>query len=354
MSKHKIDLNHAFSGAMIAQEIPTLEKEIERLTLELSQKEGEIDILIKDIYPNTKQPRKSFYVVERMCMSLREEGQKSPIELVQTSDNKYLLFDGECRWRAAKKLQWERLRAIVKTYNPKSFDDDVLTSAIVRSNLNALDLAEAIINKISFDSSKINLGNEEKLTSKRICTLLNTAVVRLKRKKQHKLIGKLINKSRAECINELKKLELNELERDFFLTIMKYGINPISLNQNYLPMLGLPQDIKKAIRDLGLGDSQARTISKLNSKRLKISEEKAVAIRNELIQLCLSENLSIVMLGHQVEEIICEFDDKPQSKFSKNVKTCLQTIEKLKVSRLTKSEKEALISSFENLLQIIK
>lgn len=354
MSKIKIDLNEAFSGAMIAQEIPELEEQVKNLKLELSKKNGELDIPIEQIHPNPNQPRKSFYVVERMSMSLKEAGQTSPIELVKCTNGNYLIFDGECRWRAAKNLKWKTIRAVIKPYHSESFDDEVLTSSIVRNNLNSLDLAEALIQKIAIESIKFTTNIKEQLDSGKISTLLNTAVVRLKRKKQQKEIKKLINKSKQERINGLNQLTLNELEINCFQIIMSYGINPISFNQNQLPMLKLPGDLKEAIRNFGLGDSHARTIARLNANKLNITEEKAITIRQELIQAVLTENLSIVMTGSQVDKIIQNLNQSSPPQFSQNVQKCIQIVDKLDLTQLTSLEKKALISRFQAALKEIK
>jgi ParB family chromosome partitioning protein len=62
------------------------------------------------IYPNPDQPRKSFTEeVEAMALSLQQEGQLDPVILFEDG----MLFDGECRWRASKVLEWEMLEAVL-------------------------------------------------------------------------------------------------------------------------------------------------------------------------------------------------------------------------------------------------
>ncbi len=107
------------------------------------------EIPLDMIEPNPNQPRKSFYVVQRMKTLLAGQGQKQPIILVKIPEqDKYTIFDGECRYRGANLLEWDTIKAVFVPYDPETFQEDVLISALNRSSINALDEAEAIVRRI--------------------------------------------------------------------------------------------------------------------------------------------------------------------------------------------------------------
>lgn len=350
MPKHQIDLDRSFSGALSAKAIPDLESKIARLEEQLALKNGEIDLPIEQIYPNPRQPRKSFYVVEAMRLNLQEEGQKTAIEVVSRAEGEYQIFDGECRWQGAKLLGWKTIKAVIKPYNPKTFDDDVLVAAIVKHSLNALDLSVALTERICLVAAETETLKVEKLTPQLICTKLNTTLVRLKRNRQHKQLGDLVKKSALEREQELEEMGLEEVERLIFQTILRYGLNPISVCKNQFPMLRLPEDVKQAIRERGLGDAQAKAIGKLSAEKLNVSQKKAEQIRQNLIEEVLAENLSSAAIGKKVEALTSQSSEAEKSSISRPVQDCLQAVKKLSYDRLNEKEKQELILTLQDTL----
>jgi ParB family chromosome partitioning protein len=116
--------------------------------------------------------------------------------------------------------------------------------------------------------------------------------VRLKRNQQQKLIGELVKKSAIERQQSLEKMGLDAVEQLIFQTILRYGLNPLSVCKNHFPMLKLPEDVKRAIRERGLGDAQAKVIGKLSAEKLNVSPKKVEQIRQQLIDEVLTEHLS--------------------------------------------------------------
>jgi ParB family chromosome partitioning protein len=103
------------------------------------------EIPLDSIYPNPFQPRKKFKqekIVE-LANSLKESGMIQPIVVFKEND-KYYLWVGERRWRAAQYLKWTKVPAIVKNISK----DEILVGALVeniqRENLNAIEVAEGI------------------------------------------------------------------------------------------------------------------------------------------------------------------------------------------------------------------
>ncbi|MBD2416057.1 hypothetical protein FACHB389_36920 [Nostoc calcicola FACHB-389] len=63
------------------------------------------------------------------------------------------------------------------------------------------------------------------------------------------------------------------------LYLPQFGLNPASVKSNLLPMLSLPEDLKKAIRHQELKGAHALALATLSSKILKISEQEAAIER---------------------------------------------------------------------------
>jgi ParB family chromosome partitioning protein len=101
------------------------------------------DLAIGSIRPNPYQPRRSFNPAELhdLEQSLRTAGLLQPITVRQATDGTYQLVAGERRLRAATRLGWTTIPAIVKDFD----DRDLLVLAMVenlqRADLNPIDEA---------------------------------------------------------------------------------------------------------------------------------------------------------------------------------------------------------------------
>ena len=324
-----IDMASDFSEAIkVTESNNKLEEQIEKLETELEKRKGDIvDVKVDEIYPNKKQPRKSFYVVKELAQSIEKHDLKEPICLVQT-DNKLVIFDGECRWRAVKSLGHETIKAIILPYNEESFDDDVLISSTHRNNLNSLDLAEAIVEKI-----KLKLP---KLSGEDIARKLNTLLVRTKRQKK---TNELLNE-------EWDSLELAEDEITITKTIIFYGWNPITISSHKFPLLKLPADLKKAIRDKGLNETCATVIAKINHLKInQINEKKAISLRKKIINNAVNNNLSVAKVKAEVKKLLEEIN--PSEAVEENQKilnSYYKVVKAIPVDKLSETEKKELLT----------
>ncbi len=340
MVKRQINLEESFSSALQAREIPLLQREIEKLKQQLeqaSQEKGIEDIALTQIRPNPRQPRSSFYVVEERKTSMAKVGLKEPIVLVSPPHmDGYLIFDGECRWQAAKQLGWSTIKAIIIDYDEATFDEDVFIAAISKSSINALDLADSLLERIETKTVS--------LTKEKIPTILNTAIARLKRQGKQKVLGTLL-KNEQNVPQQLEELALSESEKLTCQIILDYGFNPLSVNQNYFPMLKMAEDIKEAIRHRGLKDAQARIINKIKAQKLNISEPKARKLRLKLTNEVIEQQLSLTQTHQKFQEIIAQFQPtKPQSpQLTREVKQCIKSLENLQISNLDEFNRQNLI-----------
>jgi len=100
---------------------------------------------VESILPNPYQPRKIFVedALEELARSMKGDGLIQPIVVRYTSEG-YVLVAGERRLRAAMKLGWDKIRAIVKT---RMSESQAAASSIVenfqREGNNPIEIADA-------------------------------------------------------------------------------------------------------------------------------------------------------------------------------------------------------------------
>lgn len=93
------------------------------------------------------QVRKTFVGLEELAQSLREEGQQTPILVEQkNAEGKYVIIQGERRWRAAQIAGMKRIEAIVVEKPIEETDRKIgqLTENMQRDDMKPLEIAAAI------------------------------------------------------------------------------------------------------------------------------------------------------------------------------------------------------------------
>ena len=106
---------------------------------------GSVSLPIADIKPNPYQPRRSFSPSDlaELEASLRANGLLQPVTVRQSGAG-YELVAGERRLRAAARLGWQTIPAIVRQYD----DREMLTLALIenlqRTDLNAMEEADGL------------------------------------------------------------------------------------------------------------------------------------------------------------------------------------------------------------------
>jgi ParB family chromosome partitioning protein len=107
---------------------------------------GLAKIPVSEIEPNPHQPRKIFHPEDLTALSksLREDGVLQPI-LVSKGDrpNRYVLIAGERRWRAAQMAGMSHVPVVIREGAPNDLLRLALIENIQRSDLNAIEEAEA-------------------------------------------------------------------------------------------------------------------------------------------------------------------------------------------------------------------
>ena len=322
------------------------------------QGQGYCELPIKAIEPNRMQPRQTFTEESLMLLarSLERDGLQQPILVWEIGEGKYFLFDGERRWRAAQRMGWEMIQAVIlppPSHQRKETPESVRRQALLvnhhRENLNPLDLAEAII-ALMEASQGIARGQTPKL--------LSAVITRLARKEQLNFLSELVSQShqrQQETINQWLEVGLiKQLESQVLLFLLSLQLNPISIKTNIFPTLNLFDDLKGAIRNEGLGGHQARILQRLSAKNLSKTSGQSQKIRQEVTQEVIEQNLSVSATRARVKEEISRYGDSKNSPLSKSTQSTLTKIEKLEVNELNKDELKTLETSLAQKLKEIR
>ena len=103
-----------------------------------------LEIPLSSIRPNPNQPRRHFdeTALEELASSIRVAGLMQPV-VVRPADEGYELIAGERRWRAAQRLELERIPALVRAVDDPTAAQWALIENVQREDLNAIERAEA-------------------------------------------------------------------------------------------------------------------------------------------------------------------------------------------------------------------
>ena len=102
-------------------------------------------IPMKEIHPNPFQPRKTFTEesLEELTNSIERHGLLHPVIVVRR-DAAYTLVSGERRFRAAERLGWQDIDAIIKDLTDQELLEIALVENLKRSDLNPLEIGEGL------------------------------------------------------------------------------------------------------------------------------------------------------------------------------------------------------------------
>jgi ParB family chromosome partitioning protein len=94
-------------------------------------------------------------------------------------------------------------------------------------------------------------------------------------------------------------------------------------------MLGLPGDIKSAIRERGLRGSHALVLQKLSSQALQVSEEAAASIRAEAIEKTLDLEFTVSQTRSLVRNLLAERSASPSPDSYLKAKALIRSIDRI-------------------------
>ena len=311
---------------------PVLEQQIETLRSQLQEQSGEKEIEVSKIKANPHQPRQTITneSIQTIARSLEKDGQITPLIVIPQDEN-YLLLDGQRRWEAAKILGWQTLRSVVAIM-PDDLHRKALLTFIHHEDLNPLDKAEAILKEVA-DITR--MGTEE------ILTVLATVLRRLERQKQTSQLTSLVTVTTEEQKAGLQSLGVNEAEEQLLLVLLGLALNPTSVKANLMPMLALPNDLKKAIREQGLKGAHALALSVLSAKNLAASEKTAAKERSKATEQVISQDLNVAKTRELVTQIKAKHIRSEPSP-SKQITEIQRSVEKLSKENISKTDPQQL------------
>ena len=303
---------------------------------------GVIEIPLEKIQVNSNQPRKSFFDVIEMEKLLLSQGQKQPIILVEIPrEGKYLIFDGERRYRAHQNLGWATIKAFFIPYDPDTFDLDVLITSLNKKQINALDEAEAIIAIIQ---------RSLPLEPIEIASKLRNLIAYLQRQKQLDYLSQWVKeKDKKAEYSELIQFR-EEAELIICDQIIYLGRSPITVSSRKFPLLQLLPDLKAAIRERGLNDRIALHLNQIqpSSRKFKgkIEEAEAFDFRLELLKQILEQELptraAATLINQKIAERLGEQKQSSTNSFA--------YLDRIDLDKLSESEKFELKQKLETLL----
>lgn len=348
-------------GKLDAIQKAELEQQIQALTAQLAESGGVQSVSINQVQRNPKQPRQMITeaMVKERAASLEEHGQQAPIILFPPNANGIsLIFDGELRWRGATLLNskdssaWQALEAVYLPEGSSPNDPQILERAIVTSlhaeKLCALDLAENLISLISQDYSF-------NAPQKQIPEHLNALVNKLKASGKAQEFSDIRTAEKQAQVKWIKSIEWRTQEQDSILKVLlKFKLNPASVNTNIFPSLDYPDDLKEAIRSTGLEDGKVRELAKLSNERLGFDKKKAQKIRVEATKQVIDKNLSVRDTRTLVNQIINQHSPQQADKASNHVKKLNQSLEKFPVAKTDRESLMVLHKSLKSLLSKVE
>lgn len=213
-----------------------------------------IDEDINNVYPNKKQPRKSFDEdkLKELAGSIYEMGIIQPL-IVRKNEDGYEIIAGERRWRAARLAGLKTVPVIIKDFDEMKRLEAALIENIQRENLNPIE--EAVTYKRF--SEEFNLNQEE--------------------------IAAKVGKSRAAVANAVRLLNLDIRVQDFLREgkiTSGHARSILSLNE-YDKQFEFAEKIIEEQLSVRESEEIARTYNTNKIKENKTEEKKENTQKNE-------------------------------------------------------------------------
>lgn len=225
-------------------------KEVQTI-LETKNDQGS-QIPLKDIFPNEKQPRKTFDEEELkgLAESIEEHGVLQPL-ILRKQGEKYQIIAGERRYRAAKQAGLEKVPALVKDLSDQEADAISLIENLQREDLNPIE--EALALRAMMDTHHLTQQD----------------------------LANLIGKNRSSVANLLRLLKLEEEVQ----TYLQKGDLSFSHGKLLLKIKDPKKQVAKAREIIQSGQTILETEETLEKKKPKTQKKKDIFIEDVEEQL---------------------------------------------------------------------
>ncbi|PFK46325.1 nucleoid occlusion protein [Bacillus cereus] len=167
------------------------------------------EIPITNIVPNRYQPRTVFddARIDELALTIRTHGLIQPIVIRQYEEDKYEIIAGERRFRAATKLGWEKVPAIIKNLNDTETASVALIENLQREELTAIEEAVAYqklieLHNLTQEALAQRLGKGQSTIANKL------RLLKLPEEIKQALLEKSITERHARALIPLKNEEL--------------------------------------------------------------------------------------------------------------------------------------------------
>lgn len=252
MTRRKGDIDRSFFDDMLGQ------------VEEASSPVQSSDVALELIVPRADQFRRTFHQesIDALAASINELGLLEPI-VVREQGNGFEIVAGERRYRALRKLAWERAPVRIVAFNDAQAELAGAVENLNREDLSPLEEVDAVLSVL-----------QHTLTRTR-----GEVVAVITRVRSLELEAADMSEGDAQVVTELFK---------------RLGYSSVnSFYANRLSLLRLPVDILQAMRDDSLAYTKARVLARVKDE----------ARRRQLLAATLKDGLSVEELEKQVGNI---------------------------------------------------
>lgn len=162
-------------------------------------------IPIKNIVPNRYQPRTVFddEKIEELARTIHTHGIIQPIVVREYGQNQFEIIAGERRWRAMKKLGWDKVPAIIKNLNDTETASMALIENLQREELSPIEEAIAYgklleLHNLTQEALAQRLGKGQSTVANKL------RLLKLPNEVQEALLNKKITERHARALIPLK------------------------------------------------------------------------------------------------------------------------------------------------------
>jgi ParB family transcriptional regulator, chromosome partitioning protein len=199
------------------------------------------EISITAIKLPKKQPRRSFNLtkMQHLTESVRNYGILEPLIVRPLNSQVFELVAGERRYRAAKEVGLTEVPVIIRDLDEKEAFELALLENLQRDDLNPIDETEGMLQLLC---QSLNCNHDD------VISLLNQA-------------SNAQRRNLELTDNVTRQIEIVD---QLFLSVGR--INRESYRTNRLPLLNLPDDVLRILREGELEYTKAKVIAKLESE----------------------------------------------------------------------------------------
>ena len=269
-------------GRGLAVLIPDLSQDI----TDTNEDDQIVEIKLGDIKKNKYQPRLEFKEekISELAQSIEENGMIQPI-VVSKENNFYYIVAGERRYRAVKKLGWDKIPAIIRDISKKDAAHLALIENIQREDLNVVE--EALAYKAILEEFKITQSQLAKQLGKSRPYISNTIrLLDLQEDSLEALIKELISTGHAKLLLALKDDKLEKIVLD---EVIKKSLTV--------------RETEKLIGQLRTQDNQKQVKNKIEKDSyIKSLEEDLMRSLGTKVNLLPGKKKSVIEIEYYSEE----------------------------------------------------